>query len=266
MEIGIVGYGAIGKALARLFQRSTALRVHIFDKYIEEYASTQRAAAVDRCAIVFIAVPTPYDASRQTCDVSAVIDVVGAISAPMCIKSTIPPGTTDALIRQTGKRIAVSPEYAGESQGHPWSEVWKCGFLILGGDIVACGRARQAFELASPVALNVVETTAAAAELVKYMENSFLATKVAFMNEFFDLATVAGVEFGELRKLFLLDNRVGASHTLVTRERGFGGKCLPKDLRSIIAWSRLTGGARLLEAVSDYNDSLRAENGVTADL
>lgn len=264
MDIGIVGYGVVGRALARLFRRCDAHRLHIYDRNIQEHASRQQLAALDRSDIVFIAVPTPFDVERHACDVSIVAEMVDTISAPMCIKSTVPPGTTDDLIRSTGKSIAVSPEYVGESLGHPWPEVYDCGFVILGGSAAACARTRQAYACASPVALNFVETSAAAAELVKYMENSFLATKVAFVNQFYDLATDAGVDFGELRKLFLLDCRVGHSHSTVTRERGFGGKCLPKDVQSIIAWAKPGGGAPLLEAVLQYNDLVRTSSSQAA--
>lgn len=269
MHIGIVGYGVVGRALARLFHRSDAHRVHIYDRNIEEHSSAEHLASVGQCDIAFIAVPTPYDGEQRACDVSIVTEMVRAISAPICIKSTVPPGTTDDLIAQTGKSIAFSPEYVGESIGHPWPEVYDCGFVILGGSATASARTRQAYESASPVALNFVETSATAAELVKYMENSFLATKVAFMNQFFDLASAARVDFAELRKLFLLDCRVGNSHSIVTRERGFGGKCLPKDVKSIVAWSESAGGASLLEAVLRYNDSVRAmsgQNSLAADV
>jgi UDPglucose 6-dehydrogenase len=261
MDIGIVGYGVVGRALARLFRRCDAHRVHIYDKNIQEYSSQQRLAVLDQSDIVFIAVPTPYDLEQHACDTSIVATMVRTISAPMCIKSTVPPGTTDDLIRSTGKSIAVSPEYVGESLGHPWLEVYDCGFVIFGGSATASAHARQAYASASPVALNFVETSARAAELVKYMENSFLATKVAFMNQFYDLATAAGVDFAEARKLFLLDCRVGDSHSTVTPERGFGGKCLPKDIQSIVAWAEPAGGAPLLEAVLQYNDFVRTSSG-----
>ena len=110
----------------------------------------------------------------------------------------------------------------------------------------------------SATPLRFVETSVAAAELVKYMENSFLSpTKVAFANQFFDLARAAGVDFVELRRLFLLDERVGESHTQVYEERGFGGKCLPKDVRAIVAWARGRADAELLSALLEYNDHLR---------
>lgn len=257
MKVGIAGFGIIGGAFARCFSRSDEIELRIYDKYKEGYASPEHLAALDSCDVVFVTVPTPFDKKRRSCDVAAVEEIVASVSAPLCIKSTVPPGTTDRLAAASGKKLAFSPEFMGESAAHRWPEIYSSGFAVFGGDAQACAGARRAYELSSPVALEFVETSAALAELSKYMLNGFLATKVSFMNQFYDIATQAGLDFSELRKLFLLDPRVGESHTLVTRERGFGGKCLPKDLNAIIAWASQHGDPSFLRAVSSYNESLR---------
>lgn len=260
MRVGIAGYGIIGGAFARCFSRSTQIELHVYDKYKEAHAAPERLAALDSCDVVFVTVPTPFDKKRRTCDVSAVEEIAGRVRAPLCIKSTVPPGTTDRLAAATGKKLAFSPEFMGESAAHRWPEIYSCGFAVFGGDPEACANARRAYELSSPVRLEFVETSAALAELSKYMLNGFLATKVSFVNQFYDIATQAGLDFGELRKLFLLDPRVGESHTNVTSERGFGGKCLPKDLDAIVAWASQHGDPSFLRAVAAYNDALR-QNG-----
>jgi UDP-glucose 6-dehydrogenase len=88
------------------------------------------------------------------------------------------------------------------------------------------------------------------------MENAFLATKVAFVNQFYDLAQAFGVSFNELREIWLADERIGRSHTIVTEERGYRGRCLPKDMAAIIHEARKYGGAPLLEAIDRYNDEV----------
>ena len=100
------------------------------------------------------------------------------------------------------------------------------------------------------------ETDSRTAELCKYMENCFLAMKVAFSTQFYEIAAFFDVDFEELRSLWLLDPRIGQTHTTVYRGRGFGGHCLPKDLRAIIAATKEFGGSPLLEALLAYNDSL----------
>jgi UDPglucose 6-dehydrogenase len=262
MKVGIAGVGIIGGAFARCFSRSPDIELHLYDKFKDEYSSAARREALDACDVVFVAVPTPYDKKRRACDVSAVVEVVAHVEAPLCIKSTVPPGTTDRLAAG-GKKLAFSPEFMGESASHRWPEIYSSGFAIFGGDPETCALARRAYELASPVALEYVETSAALAEMSKYMLNCYLASKVTFVNQFYDIATQAGLDFEELRKLFLLDPRVGESHTQVTAERGFGGKCFPKDLNAIIAWASQRGDPAFLRAVADYNDDVRAGNGVT---
>ncbi len=95
--------------------------------------------------------------------------------------------------------------------------------------------------------------------MAKYMENAFLAMKVAFCNEFFDLCEGFGVDFEEARGLWLQDWRIGESHTLVTPERGYGGKCLPKDVAAVCATGRETGvPMEIMEAVQHANLRHRA--------
>jgi UDPglucose 6-dehydrogenase len=258
LDIGIFGFGFVGRALFRFFGRSANCRVFAYDKYIDDLSSVDRIAAVNACDIVFVAVPTPYNVAAHCCDISNVVDAVSKIDVPICIKSTVPPGTVEALIANTGKRISFCPEFIGESAKHAWRDVAENGYVILAGDAWSCSVVKQAYENASSAELRFVHTQPRLAELVKYMDNCFLATKVAFVNQFFDLAIFAGVSYSELRALFVLDPRVGDSHTTVTAERGFGGKCIPKDLQTIVSWAEGSTDISFLRAVARYNDTLRA--------
>lgn len=259
MKLGIIGFGVVGAALLRTLSRNGAHTLAVYDKYLPDHSSASALRALQDADLVFIAVPTPYDQTSGRCDLTAVIDAVHlAGSTPICVKSTIPPGTIEALKACSRAPIAFSPEYIGESPGHPWPDVGDCGFVIVAGDDVPCELVRRAFEGNVAARCRFVRATVACAELVKYMENNFLAMKVAFMNQFYDIAAAAGADFEELRELFLLDDRIGTSHTVVTAERGFGGRCLPKDLASLIGWAEGRVGVPLLEAVQDYNDALTA--------
>jgi len=145
-----------------------------------------------------------------------------------------------------------------ENRGARVPEVYSAGFVVLGGDPRACAAARRAYELRFARSAPVRRDVGRPRRTHKYMANAYLATKVSFVNQFYDIATQAGLDFDALRRLFLLDPRVGDSHTTVTRERGFGGKCLPKDLRAILAWTGRRTDTSLLRAVADYNDTIRA--------
>lgn len=144
----------------------------------------------------------------------------------------------------------------GESSQHIWKTPDSYGFQIIGSSRTAAELVMSAYRESSRVDLEFHLTDSTTAEFVKYMENCFLATKVAFVNQFYDLEGWLGVNFNEARKLWLLDPRIGASHTSVREGRGFGGRCLPKDLRAIIAVANSFGGAKLLEAVHAFNEAI----------
>jgi UDPglucose 6-dehydrogenase len=256
MKIGVVGYGVVGRALGKLFGYEAAKGgVEVYDKHLAGLNEPGRQEAIQGCELVFIAVPTPEKADGG-CDVSAVEEVVGWVKPPLCVKSTVPPGTIDRLVKRTGKPIGFSPEYVGETPWHPWKGIEDHGFVIVGGERKVCELVVRAYQGVLGPQVHYAMTEAKTAELCKYMANAFLATKVAFVNQFYDLAQGFGVSFEALRELWLLDERVGRSHTMVTEERGYRGRCLPKDVAAIIEAARQAGGAPLLEAVDRYNDQV----------
>lgn len=256
MRLGIVGYGVVGKALAKVFKFEAGNPdLVIYDKFVKGMNSAARRAALQGCDLVFVAVPTP-EAPDGRCDLSAIEEVASWIEPPMCVKSTVPPGTIDRLAVKTGKKICFSPEYVGETTWHPLKGIESHGFIIVGGERTACNLVIRAYQQFLGPAPHYYVTNAKTAELCKYMENAFLATKVAFVNQFYDLAQGLGVDYDELRELWLADDRVGRSHTIVTAERGYRGRCLPKDMASIIHVARQIGGAPLLEAVDRFNDEV----------
>ena len=256
MKLGIVGYGVVGRALARVLQYEAGNSdLVIYDKFIKGMNSPKRRAALQACDLVFIAVPTPEGPDGR-CDLSAIEEVVSWVKPVMCVKSTVPPGTVDRLAVKSGKAICFSPEYVGETAWHPLKGIESHGFIIVGGDPSACKLVIQAYQQFLGPMPRYYTTDAKTAELCKYMENAFLATKVAFVNQFYDIAQGLGVNYNELREIWLADDRVGRSHTIVTAERGYRGRCLPKDMASIIHVARQVGGAPLLEAVDRFNDDV----------
>ena len=93
-------------------------------------------------------------------------------------------------------------------------------------------------------------TDAKTAELVKYMENSFLATKLSFCHQFFNIAEQEWISYEELRELFILDPRINESHTFVYRDMPYwSSHCLNKDVRAIAN----KYDARLIKDVIRFN-------------
>jgi len=242
--------------MERIFSRDCHFEVAIYDKFQPPHDTAQRKNAINHCDLVFVCVPTPIGKDTVSCDVSIVEECVAWITGPICVRSTIPPGTVDRLAAATGKSITFSPEYLGEQPGHPWRNEGDCGFLIVGGPSAACEFVVSTYASVTGLKLKSYCTTARTAELCKYMENCFLATKVAFVNQFFDIAAALNVDFSELRELWLADPRVGSSHSSVTAERGFRGRCLPKDISALVAAMKPYGEAPLVEAVMQYNTRL----------
>ncbi len=109
---------------------------------------------------------------------------------------------------------------------------------------------------------------ARAAELVKYASNAFLAVKVIFANELFDLCGALAADYADVRAGLAADGRIGASHLDVHDGgyRGYGGKCLPKDTMALLGFAEDIGQPlRLLQAAHEVNLMLRGES-ISADL
>lgn len=256
MKASIVGYGFVGKSLHELFGD----QVSIYDPNINEFANNQYL--VNDSDIAFVAVPTPVDENGE-CDTSIVEESVQWIESDIIvIRSTIAPGTTDKIASETGKTVVFQPEYVGETVAHPLLDHQMQNFAIFGGDRAACQQVADFYKQFFHSEIKFYFTSAVAAEICKYMENSFFATKVTFCNEFYIIAETFGVSYDELRELWLADPRINRDHTFVYPEnRGFSGKCLPKDVSAIIAAAEKAGASPdLMKSVMRINRSYRKDD------
>jgi UDPglucose 6-dehydrogenase len=258
IKTAIVGVGAVGESLASLFPHAS-----LYD----EPKGIGSRADVNGCDVAFVCVPTPalHDGS---CDTSIVEGVVAWLEAKVIvICSTVIIGTTERLRRQTGKRLVFSPEYGpGDSPGHPFRDRRAVNWLILGGELEDCQVVADVFKTAFSADLVIRFTDSRTAEMAKYMENAFLALKVTFCNWFYDLAESSGVNYDELRELWLLDPRMGRSHTFVYQDdRGYGGSCLPKDVDALLSFAETNGiETGVLGAMRNSNAAHRGANRAPA--
>jgi UDPglucose 6-dehydrogenase len=249
MKIGIAGYGSIGRYVEGVFSRFHDITLY------DPPLGLGRIEDLDEVDYAILCVPTPTG-EDGVCDTSIVEELVARINPRRAIvcQSTVSIGTTDRLTAKYRKPLVYVPEWAGESMDHPYRRLERRGFLIYGGRDPAASAVQELYETGygRGVRHHVVEPRVA--EVVKYMENAYLAMKVAFCNEFFDLCGAVGADYEEVRSLWLEDWRVGASHTSVTPERGYGGKCLPKDVAAVCASGRELGAAmEIMEAVQSAN-------------
>ncbi len=270
-EITLYGYGYVGRAVAAFLERHYTLQ--IFDPAVRDPLVVNDRLALRATPFAVICVPTP-SRSDGSCDTSIVEEIVDR-STHDCylIKSTVVPGTTARLVAQTQKQIAFSPEYLGEGRyeipfwkdmPHP-TEMRLHSFHIFGGLRSTTQRWVELWQRVAGWGPTYAQTDSTTAELVKYMENAFLATKKIFCDEFYDVAQRIGVDYAELKELWLLDGRIGRSMTLIYPDsRGFGGKCLPKDVSALVRWAASEGHeSELLTAVLEANERLRARTGRT---
>ncbi len=254
LRVGIVGHGFVGQSMHRLFGDDAVT--------LDVDGTAADRARINTCDFVFICVPTPIGPDGA-CDTSVVEDCVAWITAPqIIIRSTVAPGTTRRLRDTTSKAVIFQPEYIGETVAHPLADASKHTFLILGGPVPECSAVADLYKRYHHSEVRFYFTDSTTAEVAKYMENAFYATKVTFCNEFYDIARAHGVDYNELREVWLADPRISRDHTFVYPDnRGFSGKCLPKDVSAIIASAEERGcPPALLEAVLEINEPRRADD------
>lgn len=258
--IGVIGHGFVGKAIDHGFS-SKGLTTYKYDKY-QDLDSLD--TVITKSDIIFVCLPTPFKEDRI--DLSIMDTVFKDIAAHpesskkvFVIKSTVVPGTTNRY-RETYPHlhIAFNPEFLTEAN-----------YLedFLNPDRTAIGTAdpkskEMLEELYATCFLDVplIKTDPTSAELSKYMANMFLATKVIFANEFYDLAHAVNASYEDAVEIVGKDHRIGPYYFHVTPERGFGKKCFPKDLIAITGLFKDLGlEPDLLEAVWSKNLKIRKD-------
>lgn len=255
-NVGVIGAGVVGSAVKELFPDA-----RVYDPNKEE--SLTKEEFNKDLDFAFICVPTPQKENGQ-CDTSIVEDSVKWAKPKetfICL-STVEIGTIERLVQTYNKDIVFQPEYFGEGVAHPLTDLNKQPFVILGGQQEAVDKAIRLYQQVYNSNLKIYQVDSRTAEVIKYAENSWLATKVTFFNEMYDLCEVFGVNYNRFREGFLLDPRVTPSHTFVYPDkRGWDGKCLPKDTAAL-CYSAVKAGrpAYLIEAVRQINSVHLKEN------
>lgn len=255
MKFSIIGYGFVGKAMEHAL--STYHETTIYDPYLGYDKFDVTADGYVICTA------TPEGASGR-CDSSAVYETVKIISehnpeAHVLIKSTTDiPTLLDC--QDTLPQVVFSPEYLRGTVGaNPTKEFMETGFAIYGGDD---GRWwHNVFSQIVPVD-NVRFTDIQTAGFIKYSENSYLALKVTFFNELFQLyESIGGMNYDMMVEALALDKRIGMSHTQVPGpdgKMGFGGHCLPKDTAEFTGFARsVDQPLELLEKAREINSKIR---------
>jgi UDP-glucose 6-dehydrogenase len=253
----LCGYGNIGKKLYPEFKelaKATKNSISVYDPGIE-YIPGEEDIVPNRVLdftgvhydIAFICVPT-NKLPDGSCDTSIVLNLINAINADVIvIKSTISIDIIDKL----PTNVVYSPEFTGCTQ-----HVGKHDYVILGGDRKYCNIVASAYKKLKDGSFIIKFTDYKTAILTKYMENCFLGLKVTFCNEMASAAKQLGVEYDDVRELFLLDPRMNPSHTIVYEDQPYyDSHCLNKDIPAFNAMFNLP----LMKAVESINKKLKED-------
>uniref|UniRef100_A0A6C0JXH4 Uncharacterized protein n=1 Tax=viral metagenome TaxID=1070528 RepID=A0A6C0JXH4_9ZZZZ len=254
MKLGIVGNGFVGKATALLACKDIECVVYDKDPSLC-IPNGVVLKDLSSCDVIFISVPTPMDKNGDcfTGIVSSVVRDIKSSSIIVC-RSTVPVGTCKKL------GIYFMPEFLTEKN-------WKDDFFttslwIFGGQddrfkrmmtqMIYIAYGNDKIQNADIVFLSTDE-----AEAIKYFRNSFLATKVAFCNEFYRFCIKNDIDYSTVAKYACMDSRIGHSHVAVPGhdgKYGFGGTCLPKDTVSLR--NQMGADSILLSAVVERNNNI----------
>jgi len=247
MKIGIAGYGYVGKAHATIL--GDYHDIIVSDPGLKEYGDLRHAEAV----IVCVSTPSRADGSCEMKNVFEVVDSVGDV--PILIKSTI---SVEGwrMLADLKRNITYSPEFL---RANSWLEdALNTKDYYLGGD--SCNFWSDIY-LQSLGQINIHIERPENLVAAKALRNSFLALKVSFFNQVYDYAQAHKLDYEAVANVIGADQRIGFSHTGVTKERGYGGHCFPKDVRATIK-SGQAYNARftLLEEADAYNNTIRKKS------
>lgn len=249
IKIGVVGCdGYVGRAMVNFFMNKYNVAGVDNAMPAEHIIEAAWNNINENCLLGVVCVPT-QSKEDGSCDTSIVEEVVAKLETPLIlIKSTIAPGTVDRLqAMYPEKRIVFSPEYCGESDYNPGhnflGNVANEPFYIFGGDRADTAAVLEIVQRIAGPTKKYMQCTAKEAELIKYFENTFLGVKVVLAYEFHQICRQFDVDWNTVREGWLLDPRINPSHTSVFADNvePFGGKCLPKDIKALVAACREVG-------------------------
>ena len=280
-KIGIVGRGFVGSAVEFGFSPQTGCDVD--DLYIYDKDKLRSLHSLEDVVLysdfIFLSVPTPSneDGSINLSYVEDVLQRISEITAEIeqeispvptdldnivLIRSTVTPGTTKKLQEKyQNLRLVFNPEFLTERSAN--FDFINQTRYILGGDKQNTNKVADLYRWRFGDTIPVIETNYQTAELIKYMNNCFFATKVSFLNEMKQVSDRCEADWDMAVEGFIRDGRIG--HSLMSGRGpdgkfGFGGKCFPKDVSAMIDFGNKLGlDMHTLNGVWDTNCEVRPE-------
>ncbi len=254
LKIGIIGLGIVGEAVKHWFKKEK-YPLFLYDKYKKIGSSEE----VNKAEIVFICVPTPFYEKGNGYDDTAVTASLNILSAPkiVVIKSTILPGSTENFQKKFSQhKILFNPEFlrhktACEDFLHPTQQ-------IIGYTSKSKRNAKKILNILPKVSYQKI-IPSKEAEMVKYFSNLFLALRVIFANQIYNLCQKLEINYDIVKEVVGHDPRIGHSHFNIFQDgyRGYSGHCLPKDMKAFIQFAKFYRiNISLLETIDKINTGL----------
>lgn len=276
-KVAIIGYGKVGRAYHKMFPEAV-----IYDEpqLVEDYGPrSSRAIAsaiksqrdqVNACQLALVCVPT--NLKDKQLDMSIVEDVISWLDTPLIlIKSALQPGTVDRLVKETGKKIAVSIEFVGEGSYHVPSHLYpdtknptKHQMLIIGGELETATKCAEILWARMSPTIRIHLVSALEAEIGKLVENTYAAVKVTWINTLLSLTQKTDTNFIRIHQGWTADGRVDGMHQrAVSFNKGWASKCWDKDIPALMHYAKKVGAEdmyQLLKTVTDLNKKHLEEN------
>ena len=262
--IGIIGQGFVGNAVYQKFKNY--YEVLTFDLKAKLCNSTYEEVHRN-CHTIFFCLPTPMN-KDGSCHLKLVEKQLYELNESckedyikklVIIKSTVPPGTTNKWNKRfKNLDIIFNPEFLTEVNAVQDYE--NQTRIILGGPRKTTTKLKPIFSKVFPKAA-IIKTDSTYAEMVKYVTNTFLATKVSFANEMYQICEGLNVDYDKVVEYALYDERLGKSHWAVPGpdgDFGYGGHCFPKDTKALIRVAEsLSIHPTMLISTNTKNDEVR---------
>lgn len=265
MNIGVIGYGYVGRATGEGFATNPDNKLFWYDKFKESPNTLEEV--IEKSDFIFVAVPTPIFSDYSGMDMSIVEEVVGQVAEKIkdpakivIIKSTSLPGTTKKMAQKYPEiNFVMNPEFLTQENAN--ADFLKPFRTVIGCPNSDVGlRVQKLYETILPADQPYYITDVTSAEVIKFMSNLILASKVLLANEFYDLAQKVGANYLDVRAAVEADPRIGR-HLGVPGpdgDRGFGGACFPKDTIGLLGVAKKEGvDMSALKGIWDKNLKIR---------
>ena len=272
-NIGIIGNGFVGKAVKESFKKY--FDVFVFDLDQRKANVKTLHELINKCKIVFLCLPTPMNLEDGSCHLGILeeslnkiddwcdeMDYYGLEQRTIIIKSTVPPGTIEKWGKIYNKiDLAFNPEFLTEANSI--EDFKNQNRIIIGSNRKVGAKIKSIYSKVFPK-VPIIKTSSTIAEMIKYFTNCFLAMKVSYANEMYQICEKLDIDYDKVVEYAVRDERIGISHLNVPGpdgDFGFGGHCFPKDLNALINLAEKQGlglDINVLKATLDTNNRQRS--------